>query len=211
MSVSVKCEDAEFAALCDTSKSLSYLLRHGLAKDGYENLRDGWYRFRDVCGNPVLNGSSSSQVRRMIEESRDPIDDSNRFEARFFIDSESQGGNCCWVRSLSKRGSWDVSGRVPQTVHPNRCDDSDWQGRSNFLPNQKGKGKGKLSYKYQLPGHFSGACPQFSGTTKRIVCTYWQNGSCNRGSYCTYAHGEDEIGQEVLLGFQGAILCQLSC
>lgn len=31
-------------------------------------------------------------------------------------------------------------------------------------------------------------------TTKRTICKFWQEGSCTRGSECTWAHGEEELG-----------------
>jgi len=41
---------------------------------------------------------------------------------------------------------------------------------------------------------------------KRSLCKYWQNGNCDRGALCTWAHGEHEIGMPALTLSQGAAL-----
>lgn len=45
---------------------------------------------------------------------------------------------------------------------------------------QKGKGKGK--------SYSKGGAPY-----KTNLCSYWQEGRCNRGSSCTFAHGQEDM------------------
>jgi len=41
--------------------------------------------------------------------------------------------------------------------------------------------------------------PAFSvGAAKRTICRFWQEGRCKNGNFCTWAHGEEEIGMPAL-------------
>jgi len=42
-----------------------------------------------------------------------------------------------------------------------------------------------LSKQLALPGH--------PGNVKRTICKFWQQGTCNRGSDCTFAHGSEDM------------------
>lgn len=47
--------------------------------------------------------------------------------------------------------------------------------------------------------------PQESVVRKTSICTFWKRGKCQRGRYCTFAHGNDELHEQVMLPI---IVCQ---
>jgi len=198
-------DEETFAALVHLSKQAAYLLRHGMAVEKYENFRNGWFRFRDLYENHRLNKYPESLVRRIIQESRNPNEDSNRFEASFFLDGDSVGGTCCYVRSVLKRGVWDSLGLEPQLSEKHFCEFDDWLGQSISLSYEKGKGKGKACYTCNEQGHFARECPMLVGTTKRTICRFWKDAKCRRGTLCSYAHGQKEIGEQVMSAIEGMI------
>lgn len=38
-------------------------------------------------------------------------------------------------------------------------------------------------------------CKMGAAGTKRSICKFWQEGRCTQGALCSYAHGEEEIGE----------------
>eukprot|EP00971_Amphidinium_carterae_P212534 4217797-Amphidinium_carterae.1 len=37
---------------------------------------------------------------------------------------------------------------------------------------------------------------------KRTLCKFWQQGSCDRGAACGFAHGDEEIGMPITLSVE---------
>jgi len=158
-----------------------------------------------AMSRPLWNGSSEFSAGTLLP----PLEDSHLLaiaEQQLQESASNYKGlkrTVCkfWQQGLCERGDACTFLHGEQDIHPN-------------LINGNGVGTG-IAAPVPLPTEAERICPldppafieaplgaitSLNGgmTVKRTVCRFWQQGLCERGEDCTFAHGEGEIGTPVI-------------
>jgi len=75
-------------------------------------------------------------------------------------------------------------------------------GKGDACTWSHGEDSAAVSPAMNLPGQAflsTASLPQPLPLVKRTLCKFFEAGSCDKGEYCTWAHGPEEVGQAVLV------------
>lgn len=104
----------------------------------------------------------------------------------------SRGEECTWAHGREEMGQPIEFSRPPPSQQ--------WQpapswgkGGSKGWGGSIGGPGGLLGGKGYYPG--PGAPVARTPSAKKTLCKFWQAGACEKGDACTWAHGEEELGQ----------------